>query len=261
MCPRAESLDTAEKHAAGQLEPQLREHQHITADAFNMISILLAQVPEGPMNTLPKALHVAVKLLLRLSNDLRSVQILASLGYPIQALTIAASMCEVTFAIVWIGADETRAQAWLDHNDPTKPVRNLRTMMHDGLAALGVPDPGARTKAEYKVYGQLCWAKHANPILEKRFGIDVSADKVISANGPDASEHAVRAALFALEHAARFVPIASASFFNNHLLSYCSQGTAEQLKALMESNNARRRELEAILIARWGSEDPFPGRW
>ncbi len=213
------------------------------------------------MNTMPKALHVAVKLLLRLSNDLRSAQILTSMGYPIQAFAIAASMCEVAYTVAWIGGDETRAQVWLDHDDPTRSLRDLRTMMHDALAALGIPNPEAQTQVEYRVYRQLCWAKHANPVLEQRFGIEVSADKVISANGPDATEDAVRAAWFALEHSAAFGLIAAASFFNNHAQTYCPGEVATQLLAFVEHVGAGRKKLEGITIARWGNDDPFAGRW
>ncbi len=261
MTPKIQSLDSTEKQVVEQLGPHLLEHQVLATDAFNLIGTLLAQVPEAPMNTLPKALHVAVKLMLRLSNDLRSVQILTSTGYPIQALAIAASMCEVAFTVAWIGADETRAQVWLDHDDPTRSLRDFRTMMRDALAALGIPDPEAQTQVEYRVYRQLCWAKHANPILEKRFGIEVSADKVISANGPDASEAAVRAAWFALEHGAAFAFIAATSFFNSHAQTYCPREVATQLLAFVEHVGAGRKKLEAVAMARWGKDDPFPGRW
>src|SRR3989441_1123822 len=151
MCQQVERVDSAEKRVAETLEPHLRAHQVLATSAFNLIGALLAQVPEAPINKLPKALHVAVKLMLRLSNDLRSVQILTSMGYPIQALSIAASMCEVAFTVAWIGADETRAQVWLDHDDPTRSLRDFRTMMRDALAALGIPDPEAQAQVEYRV--------------------------------------------------------------------------------------------------------------
>lgn len=262
MSPKIQSLDSTEKQVVEQLGPHLLEHQVLATDAFNLISILLAQVPEAPMKTIPKALGVAVKLMLRLSNDLRSVQILSSKGYSIQALAIAASMCEVAYTVAWVGADETRAQTWLDHENPTRPVRDLRTMIRYGRAALGSPDPEEDTKREYRVYVQLCWAKHASPVLEKRYGIEVSADKVTIPHGPDASGDAIRAAWFALENAARFVEIVAASFFNNHAQTYCSRETADWLLASMESARGSRKKLEAKARARWGNQDdPFPGRW
>jgi len=262
MCPQVEMVDSAEKRVAETLEPHLRAHQVLATSAFNLIGALLAQVPEAPINKLPKALHVANKLMLRLSNDLRSVQILASKGYPIQALTIAASMCEVAYTVAWVGGDEARAQNWLDHENPTRPVQDLKTMIRHGRTVLRSPDPEGDTEREYHVYGQLCWAKHASPVLEKRYGIEVSPDKVTISAGPDASESGIRAAWFALEHTTRFIEVAAASFFNNHVQTYCSRETTDQLLAYMESVRDSLKGLEAEAVARWGNwNDPFPGKW
>jgi hypothetical protein len=261
MCPRVQSLESAEKLAAEQLEPHLREHQALATNAFNLIAALLAQVPEAPINQLPKALHVANKLMLRLSNDLRSVQILASKGYPVQALTVAASVCEVAYTVAWIGGDEARAQTWLDHEIPTRTVQDLRTMIRHARTVLQSPDPEGDTKREYHVYEQLCWAKHANPLLEKRYGIEVSPEGVIISSGPDASEDAIRQAWFALEHSTRLIEIAAASFFNNHVQTYCPHETVDRLLAYMGFVRENLIKLRAEAITRWGSEtEPSPGR-
>ena len=262
MCPQVEMVDSAERRIAEQLEPHLRAHQVLVTNAFNLIGALLVQVPESRIKKLQKALHVATKLMLRLSNDLRSVQILTSRGYPIQALTIAASMCEVAYTVAWVGADELRTQIWLDHENPTRPVRDLKTMVRYGRSALRSPDPEGDTKHVYRVYMQLCWAKHASPVLVKRYGIEASPDKVTITGGPDASGGAIRAAWFALEHTARFIEVAAASFFNNHVQTHCSRETADQLLAYMESIRENLKGLGAEAMARWGNQDdPFPGRW
>jgi hypothetical protein len=85
-----------------------------------------------------------------------------------------------------------------------------------------------------------------------RFGIDVRTDTVVHTNGPDVSEEAVRAARFALEHSAAAAFIAAASFWKFHLARF---------HAAIERVGARRKHLEAAAIARWGTEDPFAGRW
>jgi hypothetical protein len=76
-------------------------------------------------------------------------------------------------------------------------------------------------------------------------------------NGPDFSEPAVRVAWFALEHAAGLAFIALASFISNHI-------PREKMADLMketEAVGAGRKALEASAKARWGTEDPFPGKW
>jgi len=88
------------------------------------------------MNVFPKSLHVAVTLVFRLANDLRSVQMLAGTGYPVQALALVASMYEVAHTAAFIGNDESLAQEWLDHDDPTRLFRNVRLLTKKALTKL-----------------------------------------------------------------------------------------------------------------------------
>jgi hypothetical protein len=264
MPPGFESLETlqeAENRAMKQLGEKLRLHLALAVDAFNLISLLLLQVSPAPMNSLPKSWHVAIKLLLRLSNDLRCVELVAARGYPLQACTIAASMCEIAFGIAWVDANEERAQVWLKHDDPKEAPLDVRSMMREGLANLGVSDPEAQTKIEYRVYRQLSMAKHANPLLESRFGLTISGKTVTAMNGPDFSKEAIRATWFALEHAAGYAFIGSSSFFNSHLAARCTPEIADQLATKIESIGAGRKKLESIALAEWGNQDPFPGKW
>ncbi len=254
-------LQDAEREAAEVLATELGAHLTLAVDAFNMLSEVLSHTPRAPMKDLPPSLHVAVKLLLRLSNDLRCVEILAGRGYSVQAMVLAASMFEVAFAVAYIGSDDTLAQEWTKHDDPTRSFRDVYAMTREGLAKLEVDDLDLHARTEYKVYRQLCWAKHANPVLEKRVGIEVVGEVVVSMNGPSTAEDAVKAAWFALEHAVGLAVIAASSFLMKQLKEICSTDDYNRLVRLVDSIGTRRKALESDAIGRWGTEDPFPGKW
>src|SRR2546428_57613 len=202
--PVYQDLHQAEVAAIAALEPELRDHLALTTAAFNLIArlALLTEIHTTPMNVLPKSLHVAVMLLFRLANDLRSVQMLAGTGYPVQALVLVASMYEVAYTAAFIGNDESLAQEWLDYDDPTRLFRDVRSLTKEALTKLDLVDRPDRPDLEYRNYTMLCWAKHANPILERAWAVDVQGGTVTSTMGPNTSPLAVRFAWFALEFAA-----------------------------------------------------------
>lgn len=60
-----------------------------------------------------------------------------------------------------------------------------------------------------------------------------------------------------LEHGAALTFIALSSFFLSHL----PKDLADELCPQIENIGARRKKLEAKAKERWGTEDPFPGKW
>ncbi len=259
--PSMGRLHELEALAPTTLVPRLKEHFTLTLEAFNLISHLLTAVPRTPISSMPASLPVATKLLLRLSNDLRGIDLCAMHGYPAQACAICASAYEVAYAVGYIGDDEERARVWLDHRDPKWYPWKMRTMMLDALAKMGVSDPDAQTVNEYRVYRQLCLAKHANPLFEGLYGVQVHEQTLVMANGPDTSEDAIRPTRFALQHGASAAVIATASFHKHHLLRYPDSPQLDRLLAKINSLWGRCRELDAAARTQYGNEDPFPGRW
>jgi hypothetical protein len=256
-----EFLSDAELRAARELEPQLRDHLTLTTNTYNAIGRVLEHIPRGPLAEVPASLRVALKLLLRLANDVHSAALLALRGYPLQAAALIASVYEVAFTIAFIGDDDHLAQQWVDHDDPTRPFRNAKKMTRLVVEKLGIPNAEIRVGEYFRVYRQLCLAKHANPLLQSRFGIDVRTDVVVHSNGPDTSEQAVRVAWFALQHGAGLVFIALVNFWKSHLRKYCDPDTLVALGQVVETIGATRERLQNAAVARWGTDDPFPGRW
>ena len=126
----AESLGEAEHLAQKHLGAELDDQLNLTEAAFNLICETLSQIPERPLHEVPQSLKVSTALLARLSNDLRTASFLAVRGYPTQAVGIVASLYEAAFTIAYIRTDEGLAQEWIEHDDPTRPFADVRTMTH-----------------------------------------------------------------------------------------------------------------------------------
>jgi len=254
---RGEPLGDAERRALEVLEPELNRHGALTMFAFDVICTAVSRVPELPVLDVPLSTRVAVNLLVRLSNDLRCAALLALRGYAVQAASLVASMYEEAYTIAAIGSDDKLARQWVEHDDPTRTFGNVPTLTRHALAELGHPNPRAQARVEYRIYQQLCMPKHANPLFQMQHGARLRDGSVVAMNGPDTSEPAIRAAWFALEHAAALVFVALASFVTNHVPREARDNLMTQVKTI----GAGRKELEAAGIKRWGSKDPFPGRW
>lgn len=254
-----QDLHQAEVAAIAELERELRDHMALTTAAFNLIARLLplTEIPTTPTNVSSRSLHVAVTLLLRVANDLRSVQVLAGTGYPVQALALVASMYEVAYTAAFIGNDESLAQEWLDYDDPTKLFRDVRFLTKEALTKLDLLDRPDRPDLEYRNYRMLSWAKHANPILERAWAVDIQGEMVTRTMGPNTSPLAVRFAWFALEYAAGYAYIAMGSLIRSHLIAKMPEELGREVRTIA----LRRNELDTKARARWPQENPLPERW
>src|SRR5437762_3194527 len=93
MAP-VETLEAAEQAAFTVLGRQLAEHLAVAGDTFNFVNTVLGAAPEMPVRDVSPSRMVATALLLRVANDLRCVGFLVPRGYPLQAVTLVASMYE-----------------------------------------------------------------------------------------------------------------------------------------------------------------------
>ncbi|MBW1813560.1 MAG: hypothetical protein JRJ39_07765 [Deltaproteobacteria bacterium] len=252
-----ESLVDAEKKAVEILDPELNRHGKINMEAFNLIGAVLSRVPRERIREIPLPQKVATSLIVQVSNDLRTASLLALGGYAVQAATIVSSMFESTYCIAAIGSDENLAQKWVNHDTPTRSFMGVKTMVEKGLKNLEHPSVGKQTEVEYRVYRQLCMAKHANPLFQMEHGFIVHEGEVVAMNGPNTSENTIRAAWFAMEHATALAFIALIIFTKFHLKP---EGN-EDLVSLILSLGDARKQIEGEAKKRWGTKDPFPGKW
>jgi len=258
------SLGEREEATRRFLEQELKDHLELTLDAFNLAGEVMNTMPAHPVAGGSQSLKVVTVLLAKLSNDLRSSALLAVQGYPVQALTVVAAMYETAYTIAFIGSDEQLAQQWIDHGHRTRPFRPAKTLTKDGLRRLGCPDcqVARQSKVEYRVYSQLCMAKHGNPLFQKQHGYALEDGQVTVSNGPTRSDESIRGSWFALEHAAALTFVGIASYVRDHLSGAgLPVKTIGQLAERIQDIGVRRKRLEARAQSRWGTTDPFPGKW
>ena len=251
------SLEHAETEARAALQAELSHHLELTQDVINLIGDSLALAPELKVVEVPASRKVATNLLIRISNDIRSACILAVSGYPVQSLALVACIYEGAFTVAFISCDDDLAREWINYCDPARPFRDAKTLTQEGLQKLRHPQADTQAIIEYKIYRQLCWAKHNNPILQKEYGYEIDAGNVIWKNGPIISEPAVRASWYSLENAAHFGLLAATSFCVSHV-------PQKEQRDLMQRIKAVGKTWKTLLDAarqKWGNEDPFPGQW
>lgn len=251
------SLGEAENAAMAILATELKDHAVATQNAFNLVGHLLRLVPDQRLRDVAASRRVAVSLMNRLSDDLRCAALLALRGYPIQALTLTASMYESSYCLAYIGADDALAEEWIAHDDPTRPFRPVKSLTVEVLRRQGVDDPEEASKKAYRVYRQLCLAKHGNPVLQRQHGYEIEDGALVATNGPHTAEPAIRAARFALEHATRLTLLAASSFGADQL----DPASVNQVHGQLADLEATVHRLAQEAIARYGNDDPFPGAW
>jgi len=125
------------------------------------------------------------------------------------------------------------------------------------LTNIGHPQADAQSQIEYRVYRQLCMAKHANPLLQMRFGLKEIQGNIVTVNGPDVSEAGIRVAWFALEHGVGFTLVAAHVFIGAHVPISARAAVHSEAQQI----GITRKLLEHAALIRWGNTDPFPGRW
>jgi hypothetical protein len=209
------SLGDEERQAVDSLDPELHRHAGLALRAFDAIGLAFERAaPEARQSRV-----VTTILLTRLANDLRCVALLALRGYPLQAATLVASMFEGAYAVAYIGGNDTRAQEWLNHDDPTTLCRPVRRLVLDVLAAVPIPDAEREAAAQrkYRDYGQLCLPKHLNPLLQRQHGLRREGADIALMVGPTTEPDAIRVAWFALEQAAGLAAFAASRFVQEHV--------------------------------------------
>lgn len=254
-----EPLDQSERTAAEKIGAALPDHFSLAVFVFNLAGETAEQVPDDDRRQTDWAMKVAGHLLLRVSDDLRSASIVARQGYPLQAASLVAGLWEMALSVVHVGTDRDRAIQWMEHMEPTSTPWRPKALCKSLVERVQVPSPTEEAQARlYRVYTQLCMAKHGHPQLQMQH-VDTSEPGVIGVrNGPDFSERALRTIAFALLHGARLTLIAQGQFVIDHLPR---NETTVGLLAKRKWLDNKAKDLNQQGADRWTGTDPFPGKW
>lgn len=247
------SIVEHETEIAKALFPKVGPYLELLASAYSLSGkVFEAAYPQ--MNP-PLSKQVCTKLLLRLNNDLRAILMLAEVGYDVQANALAASVYECAFTSGTIFDSRELAEQWLDHDDPRASFRNAYDLAHAALSNYGAHADW--TDAFYKIYRQLCWGKHLNPISEQQGGMERTGNVIDYIPGPRDDELTERGISFCCVFTVLFALIGMEMFVRVHVKEEHKGELLQSLKQLEE----KRQALHKTGLRRWGSADPFPGKW
>lgn len=186
----------------------------VPQQVYAAMSAVMHGQPEGHAEDVPKASQVTRRIFLRLMQDLRSAQQLASMGYAPQAGTIGTTVAEIAFEVAWIGRDEARAEAWLAHEKRNKTVQAYGDRLKLVLSERYEQQEHRKAIEEFEigVYRELCMMKHANSVLQQSMGSFSTGEYEYFSPIPAPSPTTVRVAAFAMYHVCRLCLDASMDF-------------------------------------------------
>lgn len=166
---------------------------------------------------LDQASEVQARLLVQVSNQLRLVELAAERGYALQALGSAATLYELVSALAYIDSDKARAGEWFAHSNwewpypsPKKRPAGIRQM----LTATGVPpsDVQQLLTSWEDHHTRFCAAKHANPLLLKKYGISRDPKQLVLHIGAIVGPAYTLLSRIALYHGSRLLADGSVFF-------------------------------------------------
>jgi hypothetical protein len=246
------SVQQAEEQAAVEVFPDLKAHVQYVNDVYNLAFRIQAAIDGRRLADISDVARAQFVILMRITDVLRCIQLLAVKCYPEQAGTLAASIFELTHTVVLFSRSPDDAKEWLRaHSIKLQVPRELfgtnwKELVKANCEHLGAGD---RATAEYQVYEQLCWMKHSLPKMQD---MRVEEGGVSLIFGPHTDERALSHAWFSMEHAGRltaFVIALLITDFGN-----------DETRAALHALAVRNAELRELAIARFGQENPFDER-
>ena len=243
-----------ELSAAATLSTELDEHLEACHEILPLIEDCVAVAVALPESSSAVRLRVGASLLIRLAQEIRGTLLLNTFGYPTQATSIVAGAFETAYTVAYIRDIDDRARSWLGHDDPTRPYKRVKLLIRDVLQRHGIDDE--QVDAHYRIYQQLCLAKHGNPLFAQDHSFQQENGKTVVTIGPNTSEAGIRAAEFSLVSVPGLATVAIRSF----LADYVGNAKSDLEKRLMNLET-KWTALHEQGSQRWGTEDPFPGKW
>lgn len=247
-------LEDIEARATGDIKSELTEHLEFNSKVWALVVRVIGAFQGHDLARMPKSRKACFVLLARLANDLRCVALLSERGYSDQAAIIAASVLEIAHTICYIRDDEERAQAWIQHREPKRAFKPIAQLIRATAEFLDVQNIKQFIRNERRTYAQLCWPKHASPII---LGFRPPEERQKHGTfylGPDTTDFSVRTAWFALQHSGRHGVLAVDVFQNTH-------ATVLDVARAEASWRVTYDQLVSQAQERWGTEDPFQGEW
>jgi hypothetical protein len=225
------TLPQRERSVRRKLKPFLAEYANLVAFIYDFV-VHAAKVYAANEKVQQAVANLQLLLLTRLQADLRVCQRAACDGYPLQALTVASSIHEVSYGLIYLGRLNERAREWVEHTITRKqyPESGHRSAIES--AATYFPLTQAQIEQEYGIYTQLCWGKHGNPILQREYGVIDKGLVVEIQQQPYFADRTVKYGRYALLHSSRAVGAALVVFTQLHLETVADARLVNELGAI-----------------------------
>lgn len=244
----------AEEAIAVILLPKLQDLRDLAVRSDALVERSLEGVKQSGKTFSPSA-QVHTRLLLRLAQDLRATVLLVTRGHVLQALTVAATILEQAHELGYIGGDDDRAKKWLSHSAERRSYpATVSEAISATAQALQSPELEISGKSFYQ---KLCMAKHANPVLQREFGVKMEPGAMRIARGPFISPYSVALSRWCLNLSIRYVLLAVLLFSRFRMRADSARNTATEMEAIHEALAAAsahsKNEMNEVLQA---LEDP-----
>lgn len=239
-----------------EFERRIAPHREALTQAICTIGLTLQELAREEGTTPPPTLRVHAALFAALGDQLHGILIVADRACPGPAATLAASAYEIAFTIAYIGTTEDRVCKWIEWDDPLRSVWSVPEMVQEVAAQLASVRDGDQVSRVYRHYSQLCAIKHANPRFVPGLSFIEHEDSISVEIGSKWSTDAERVLLFAIEQGIGLAHVALWGLINAHVID-----SSDELIERANVIGAQWQRLHDDSVARWGSEDPMPGKW
>jgi hypothetical protein len=212
----SEQIAAAEREVGEAFATELASHVDLAGRLTDSCGRLIDRVKDAPGEM--SAIHVCAILLARLITDLQAVVHLIRRGYAAPALSLTAGLFEMAYMLMYIGADEERAEKWAVHADSKRASPwSVKTTIEGVAQSMGADEK--IVEREYEgIYRDVNMAKHGNPMAIGDVGLIATDEGVLILAGPHLSNPTRRWARTAMSHANQYVRLAAMRFYTNHVL-------------------------------------------
>lgn len=243
------SVEFCEEEVSKKIWPEIAEHLAYLCETYNLCFKFHQQIDGKDIFEFDDSLKAQMIILMRITDFIRGIKLLAIKGYPEQAGSLAASIFELTHTSVHFSYTPQAAKQWLASNSIKDEmpkaigICNYRKLVEENCNNLNL---NSQINGKYEVYKQLCWMKHSLPKMQ---GVIAKPDGIYFQYGPYSDERSINHIWFAIEHAGELTEFALSKLINFTIFS----SLGEKLNFLSE----KRAVLHKKAIERFGKNDPF----
>jgi hypothetical protein len=218
----------------------IQRHLRLADLVFETIALVLHNGSSMAGQNPGASRRVTTNLLTQIAQDIKAVGLLASSGFPYQAVAVCVSTFEHSMMLVSIDKNDARAEKWLQHSAKGHNIETVKELVRRALKNLDRDHAGIADRLGDLYEGMhqpLCAFKHGNPMVQQHIHSAAANSSPLSIFTVG-NRRAVIAAFWALETAIRSGWLALLSFVTHHV--QVSADLSDIMKGIDRSSNEPR---------------------